>query len=376
MNEKLNTQDVIDALAQKHSINKKDAALFVKELFFLIEESLEKDKMVKLKGFGTFKIVKINARESVNVNTGERFVIPEHSKINFIPDVELSNLLNKPFAHFETILLDETGENDKITTDDTIQEQEEIFDETDDATTTIPEQNNNDLPAEQELEVIDSQIFIPSENNDNETMSNEEREENSENNGRKRSQNGIFSFIPQKDLPKYIIGTIGGIIVLSAIIIYALSWDDSKFESVVSPTPAVEMETVSDSLPVDSDTVVITELKREISKKINTNVARPKKSEKPRKQIKNTQQKSTAEDLRIMRDNSPVHPDSVSYTIVGTKTIYSLKAGETLTRVSLRFYGTKNLWPYILKYNKDKIQNPRMISVGMTLRIPELKKKK
>ncbi|KAA6316172.1 DNA-binding protein HU, partial [termite gut metagenome] len=345
-------------------------------LFLLIEESLEKEKMVKLKGFGTFKIVKINARESVNVNTGERFIIPEHSKINFIPDTELSNVLNKPFAHFETIILDETGENDKTTIDDTIQEQEETFDETDDATTTILEQNNNNLPAEQELEIIDSQIFIPSENNDNETMSNEEREENSENNERKRSRNGIFSFIPQKDLPKYIIGTIGGIIVLSAIIIYALSWDDSKFESVMSPTPAVEMETVSDSLPVDSDTVATTELNRKISKEINTNVARPKKSEKPRKQIKNTKQKPTAEDLRIMRDNSPVNPDSVSYTIVGTKTTYTLKAGETLTRVSLRFYGTKDLWPYILKYNKDKIQDPRMISVGMTLRIPELKKKK
>ncbi|KAA6330463.1 DNA-binding protein HU [termite gut metagenome] len=372
MNEKLNTQDVIDALAQKHSVNKKDAALFVKELFLLIEESLEKEKMVKLQGFGTFKIVKINARESVNVNTGERFVIPEHSKINFIPDAELSNVLNKPFAHFETILLDETGENDKTTTDNTIQKQEEIFDETDDATTTIPKQKNNNLPAEQELEVIDSQIFIPSENNDNETMSNEEREENSENNERKKRKNGIFSFISLK----YIIRIAGGIILLSVVIIYALSWDNSKFESVMPSTPVGEMETVSDSLQVD-DSVETTEPKRSISsEEINTDTARPKKSEKPRKQIKNTKRKPMAEDLRIMRDNSPVNPDSVSYTIVGTKTIYSLKAGETLTRVSLRFYGTKDLWPYILKYNKDKIQNPRMISVGMTLRIPELKKKK
>jgi nucleoid-associated protein YgaU len=90
----------------------------------------------------------------------------------------------------------------------------------------------------------------------------------------------------------------------------------------------------------------------------------------------NTELEPTVEDLRIMGDNTPVYPDSVNYTIVGTKTTYSLKAGETLTRVSLRFYGTKDLWPYIWKYNKDKIQNPRTISVGTTLRIPELKKKK
>ncbi|KAA6352229.1 DNA-binding protein HU [termite gut metagenome] len=370
MNEKLNTQDVIDALAQRHSMNKKDAALFVKELFLLIEESLEKDKMVKLKGFGTFKIVKISSRESVNVNTGERFVIPEHSKINFIPDAELSNILNKPFAHFETILLDETGGNDK-TIDDDIQEQEETFEETDNATTTIQEQKNNNLPTERELKVTNSHIFIHSENDNNEEMNNKEREENNENKERKKS---IFSFIPKKDLSKYIIGIVGGIIVLSAIIIYALSWDDSKFESVISPASTVETENVSDSLPIDS--VATTEFKRKIAKEINTDVARPTKSEKPRKQIKNTKQKLKAEDLRIMRDNSPVNPDSVNYTIVGTKTTYSLKAGETLTRVSLRFYGTKDLWPYILKYNKDKIQNPRTISAGMTLRIPELKKKK
>ncbi|KAA6343883.1 DNA-binding protein HU [termite gut metagenome] len=172
MNEKLNTQDVIDALAQKHSMNKKDAALFVKELFLLIEESLEKDKIVKLKGLGTFKVVKINSRESVNVNTGERFVIPEHRKISFIPDTELSNILNKPFAHFETILLDETGENDKTTTDDDIREQEELF---------------------------DSPAFIRSDNNTNEIMNNE-KEKITENDERKRNKKSIFSCIPPQKI--------------------------------------------------------------------------------------------------------------------------------------------------------------------------------
>ncbi|KAA6343882.1 hypothetical protein EZS27_008443 [termite gut metagenome] len=183
-----------------------------------------------------------------------------------------------------------------------------------------------------------------------------------------------FHVFPPKKLRKYILWIVGGILVVSAIILYALSWDNSKFESVMPSTPVGEMETVSDSLQVE-DSVATTE--QDISsEEINTDTARPKKNEKPRKQIKNTKQKPTAEDLRIMRDNSPVHPDSVNYTIVGTKTTYSLKAGETLTRVSLRFYGTKDLWPYILKHNKDKIQNPETLSVGMTLRIPELKKKK
>jgi nucleoid-associated protein YgaU len=81
------------------------------------------------------------------------------------------------------------------------------------------------------------------------------------------------------------------------------------------------------------------------------------------------------EDLRIRNDTNPVNPDSINYTIIGTKTTYTVKKGETLTRVSLRFYGTKDLWPYIQKYNHTKIKNPGMITPGMILTIPELKKK-
>ncbi|KAA6316988.1 DNA-binding protein HU, partial [termite gut metagenome] len=83
MTDKLNIPDLIDALAQKHSMNKKDATAFVKEVFLLIEHALDKDEIVKLKGLGTFKIIKVDTRESVNVNTGERFVIQGHSKITF-----------------------------------------------------------------------------------------------------------------------------------------------------------------------------------------------------------------------------------------------------------------------------------------------------
>ncbi|KAA6336749.1 DNA-binding protein HU [termite gut metagenome] len=114
MTDKLNTQDIIDALAQKHSMNKKDATAFVKEAFLLIEHALEKDGIVKLKGFGTFKIVKVDTRESVNVNTGERFTIQGHNKITFVPDADLRKLLNEPFAHLDTVILDNPGESSDI----------------------------------------------------------------------------------------------------------------------------------------------------------------------------------------------------------------------------------------------------------------------
>ena len=84
MNEKLNIQNLIEMLAEKHGMDKTDAESFVKEFFQLIEESLESDKYVKIKGLGTFKLIDVDSRESVNINTGERFEIQGHTKVYWI----------------------------------------------------------------------------------------------------------------------------------------------------------------------------------------------------------------------------------------------------------------------------------------------------
>ena len=86
--------------------------------------------------------------------------------------------------------------------------------------------------------------------------------------------------------------------------------------------------------------------------------------EEPQKVVKKTTVKS-----------QPVNPDSVNYEIVGTETTYTVKEGETLTRISLRFYGTKALWPYIVKHNADVLKNPNNVTSGTTLKIPKLIKK-
>ena len=117
MNEKLNIQDIADELANKHGLSKKNAEAFVKDFFALIEEALEKDKYVKIKGFGTFKLIDVDSRESINVNTGERFEIQGHSKISFTPDASLKESVNKPFSAFETVVL-----SDNATIEETIEE--------------------------------------------------------------------------------------------------------------------------------------------------------------------------------------------------------------------------------------------------------------
>lgn len=117
MNEKLNIQDLIDTLAERHGMSKKNADSFVKEFFQLIEESLEKDKYVKIRGLGTFKLIDVGSRESVNVNTGERFEIQGHTKVSFTPEPALKDIINRPFSHFETVVL-----NDATVLEDTLQE--------------------------------------------------------------------------------------------------------------------------------------------------------------------------------------------------------------------------------------------------------------
>ena len=128
MNERLTIQDLTDLLAAKHSMTKKDAEAFVKEFFLLIEQALESEKTVKIKGLGTFKLIDVDSRESVNVNTGERFQIKGHTKVSFSPDTNLRDTINKPFAHFETVVLNENTILEDTPIEDT--EEEEVEEET------------------------------------------------------------------------------------------------------------------------------------------------------------------------------------------------------------------------------------------------------
>ncbi|MCR4765347.1 MAG: HU family DNA-binding protein [Bacteroidaceae bacterium] len=105
MNEKLNIQNLSDELAESYGMNKKNAEAFVKEFFSLIEDGLERDKYIKIKGFGTFKLIDVDSRESINVNTGERFEIQGHSKVTFTPDNNIKEAVNKPFSAFQTVVL-------------------------------------------------------------------------------------------------------------------------------------------------------------------------------------------------------------------------------------------------------------------------------
>lgn len=107
MGERINIQNLIDLLAEKRGLTKKESEHFLKEMFNLVEEALEKEKYLKIKGFGTFKLIAVDSRESVNVNTGARIEIQGHTKISFTPEASIRDQINRPFSHFETVVLNE-----------------------------------------------------------------------------------------------------------------------------------------------------------------------------------------------------------------------------------------------------------------------------
>lgn len=104
---KISFYEMARVLVEHNGLEPNIANEFVKTMFDIIQERLTIDQQVKVKGLGTFKIVEVEPRESINVNTGERILIEGHSKISFTPDSTMKELINKPFSQFETVVLND-----------------------------------------------------------------------------------------------------------------------------------------------------------------------------------------------------------------------------------------------------------------------------
>lgn len=160
------TRDVI----AKYGLDKEAAERFVQQMFAVLREGIEREKNVKVKSLGTFKITSVNARESVDVNTGERIVIEGRNKITFTPDVVLRDRVNSPFAQFETVVLNEgvdfsqtDSEND---TADVTEEMENSSDVdegvvTNETEKTMPVQSETDAALEKPASASEASVPVP-----------------------------------------------------------------------------------------------------------------------------------------------------------------------------------------------------------------------
>lgn len=426
MNERLTIQDLIDLLANKHSMTKKDAEAFVKEFFLLIEEALENEKYVKIKGLGTFKLIEVDNRESVNVNTGERFQIKGHTKVSFTPDTNLRDAINKPFAHFETVVLNDNAILEDTPADDFEGEEDEMAEEL-----SLPIENLDEVkpgivekesPEVRELENVsemiqeeviaedhiieeeEEQIEVPAEIEpqkvecekeevltekvyqaleltaeqiiarelQNANLKPEYVEEQPEktpvepiiNNNLKREKSPVPYLITI--IVIVVLLCVGAVVFIYYPDLFSSSSQKETLDMPATAKPVQPEMQFSDTIEdKNTETIPVTshdnsgQVQPADEKEIEATVAAPKQVSK-----QNQPQVS-----------SQVYSDSAVYTITGTKGSHTIVAGESLTKVSLRYYGTKALWPYIVKHNLGVIKNPDNVPYGTTIKIPELTKK-
>lgn len=242
MKEKLTLQDIVDLLAKKSGLSKKDTDAFFREFLAVITDSIFSNEPVKIKDFGTFKLTKVNSRESVDVNTGEKIEIPAHYKLSFLPDKALKELVNKPFSQFETTLLEDAVSFDSIEVSEEPVDAPEDEDTSDDEVEVIRQPKINVLPQNSEAEI-------------------------------KRQKEGLASKIesitPTKDKTSEEEKTTDPIVkseeVVSSPYIFSYSYtssskeDDSEAITLVVPssktTIASKVEDVEDSLPTQEEGV-------------------------------------------------------------------------------------------------------------------------
>ena len=390
MNEKLNIQDLIDLLAEKHGMSKKNADNFVKEFFLLIEESLEKDKYVKIKGLGTFKLIDVDSRESVNVNTGERFEIQGHTKVSFTPESTLKDIINKPFSHFETVVLNDNTvlEDTPLDSEEEEQEQDmpqkEVIESSEMATEEVIVVKEEEVTVATEVVGAIKEPLVEQEQQQEETKITSDLPNNEViavdtsdavivEEEKKAAETPVdFKETADSSSMKYFIGIVVFVIVLCGGAVMFMYYPD-LLDSFTSKSPVEKEEVVKADQTMLTDSLTAKEKEIVEPAKPDTVAESVAVASTSNDMSKGVKQAPSLKEQK--KPATPFEPDSVGYTIAGTETTYTIKEGETLTKVALRFYGTKTLWPYIVKHNPGVIKNPDNVPFGTTIKIPKLVKK-
>ncbi len=386
MRDRITISDLAKSLSVQQKMPLKEAEAFVHTFFDLAEESLLRDKLLKIKNFGSFKVLDVSDRESVDVNTGERIRIQGHSKISFSPDAVLRDKVNKPFSAFQTIILNDQTDMEEMTripeqadkeeneldieTGDMVQETALPEDESvesvlpDTITTEMPNEEpepfaeEKEQPDEQEpmqeaqANEVESTLLVDANETDRVlSLSDDVNEHNMENKNQTipdtyKENNGIqWNYI---------------IYFLFTILLMVLSYfagyyrllcpctDDREVQSAV-----VEPKVTTDSIALDVETLL------ESNTSADTIAA-----------------KSDEEDVDTeehFEDKFPQVPGG-KYLITGTRRIHKMSVGDNLFMMAKKEYGNKSFAQYIIVYNQFK--NPDVIPLGYDVKIPELRENK
>lgn len=354
MNNRLAIQDLAGLLAEYTGKDKNSSERFLREFIAVVSEGVYTDKLVKVKGLGTFKIIPVEKRESIHVNTGERFVIPGHYKFSFLPDKELRELVNKPFSFFETT---ELGENVDFTDMDVVPDEPEIKEPEDESVEEVlPEEKH--LPEEEPV-VSSKEESVVSSEEDPVVSSEEEPAGQPEDEGMDTLEPVVDE---RPDDPK----------------------PDSPSEEVETAPDAERKKPRTKRIAVVSIFVFLLILfniglylnracffeKGKESLKIDT--VFPKGETVATEAVPDTATVFANEDSSRTASETTVEKPEVEPKAASPKVIARVKIepGSRLTLISLKYYGSKLFWVYLYEYNKAVITDPNNVPVGTVIEVP------
>lgn len=358
MNEKITLPALITLLSDKSGKTKKQCEDFLREFFNTIVDTLAEGENVRVKGLGTFKVITVEARKSVNVNTGEQMEIPSHRKIVFIPAKELAEEVNSPFAMFESVEIPEEEEESGEKSGDENSGDMEVAPDSEENEAIEP--NADDVPEPQGEYVIEEGTIIenvdaPENHSAPETEREEPRgqevieepEELEEPQEPEEPEVEAFAeAMPKTKSYRFLIGFACGLAFAALLCLGAyVFFFDNIFKNYHSEVTDAKIENPA------------------VQKQIATTDSTASSSAKAQ-QPADTATVKPAEKVGAEEpvETAPTLPSDIVYDTI-TKTRY-------LTTMAKDHYGNYNLWPYIYEENKKILGHPDRIKPGTRIVVP------
>lgn len=400
--------ELSSVLVAKYGLSQKEADAFVVQMFDVINSGLRSsDKQVKVKGLGTFKIQSVNARESIDVNTGERIVIEGRNKISFTPETSLKNRVNLPFSQFETVIIndgvdfsdienndgsDNAEVSDGVDNDENgiadessvLPEESRTKDEDAEAPSDITSDTGDDNNALDESPVVsvgqdveEPEHHDESEKTPDETDSHENDIPSVPDVSRNDAQAAAYNVQPQTSgehchasgrSNKIIISLLAFIVLLCGLGIYGMFYYQNKLSHCEDRI--LELEIVIDNFQekVKKENVPSADSNKHI-------VTHDSIDRKANESVKD----SVARKQSVPDDSNELNPDKYNkdprirtgaYRIVGIAKTITLKEDRSLSYISKRYLGP-GMECYVEAVNEGKT-----FKKGETVNIPKLKLKK
>ena len=379
---KLTIQEIAKVLVEKSGLQQRDANQFATEMFAVILQCLQEGDQVKVKGLGTFKIISVEARESISVRTGERVVIEGHDKVSFTPDNMMKELVNKPFSQFETVVL-----NDGVAFSDMEEQPEEEPVETIETPIETPAETLVETPTEIEqepvLEVVEEEQPVVEEPVVVEQPVVEEEP---------ALEEEPLVVVADDEEPEestfirpWMKWAAASVLVLVLMAVSALCGYHYALQEVadhgeneaeiliasdlMASAPVQKEEQVAKDTSV-VDSTMKTQVKAPDIKPVDKPVDKPEVKPEPKPEV-NPEQKPAEEIDPYAAKDERVRLGA--YRIVGTKEIVEVQAGQTFYSICKAHLGP-DMQCYVEVYN-DLPQNPK-VKVGQKIKIPQLQLKK